>query len=217
MQIKRFEAKNMTEALRQIKRELGAEAVILSAKDIRKENRLLGITRKVGVEVTAAVDGGYPAHSSYRPARPTGHRPGPSAGTLPAVRKALADSLPDDVRDVVKLGGRPINRNTSVPGIKPRESLLSKKIAVGSATPTGGAYASNRVGSISNSSTSQPGFEDWQKHIHRRLRDGGLKVGNGSLDADKQHIIALVGSAGVGKTTTIAKLAARMQHDEGRR
>ena len=56
MQIKRFEAKNLTDALRQIKRELGSEAVILSAKDIRKENRLLGVSRKIGVQVTAAVD-----------------------------------------------------------------------------------------------------------------------------------------------------------------
>jgi len=60
MQIKRFEAKNMTEALRQIKRTLGPEAVILSAKDRRKENRLLGLSRKIGVEVTAAVDEDYP-------------------------------------------------------------------------------------------------------------------------------------------------------------
>ena len=42
MQIKRFEAKNMTDALPQIKRVLGPEAVILSAKDLRRENRLLG-------------------------------------------------------------------------------------------------------------------------------------------------------------------------------
>jgi flagellar biosynthesis protein FlhF len=65
MQIKRFEAKNMTEALRRIKRELGPEAVILSAKDRRRENRLLGISRKIGVEVTAAIDEEYadmPAH-----------------------------------------------------------------------------------------------------------------------------------------------------------
>ena len=64
MQIKRFEAKNMTEALRQIKRELGPEAVILSAKDLRRENRLLGISRKIGVEVTAAIDEDYPGTPS---------------------------------------------------------------------------------------------------------------------------------------------------------
>lgn len=66
MQIKRFEAKNMTEALRQIKRELGPDAVILSAKDLRRENRLLGISRKIGVEVTAAIDEDYPGMPANR-------------------------------------------------------------------------------------------------------------------------------------------------------
>ena len=36
MQIKRFEAKNMTTALRLIKDELGPDAVILSARSLRK-------------------------------------------------------------------------------------------------------------------------------------------------------------------------------------
>jgi flagellar biosynthesis GTPase FlhF len=36
MQIKRFEAKNMTAALRLIKAELGSEAVILSARSLKK-------------------------------------------------------------------------------------------------------------------------------------------------------------------------------------
>ena len=36
MQIKRFEAKNMTSALRLIKKELGPDAVILSARSLKK-------------------------------------------------------------------------------------------------------------------------------------------------------------------------------------
>jgi flagellar biosynthesis GTPase FlhF len=56
MQIKRFEAKDMTTALRLIKDELGPEAVILSARNIRKAQPILGLAKSVGVEVTAAVD-----------------------------------------------------------------------------------------------------------------------------------------------------------------
>ena len=106
MQIKRFEAKNMTEALRQIKRELGAEAVILSAKDIRKENRLLGIARKIGVEVTAAVDGVQPAQAS-----PMGRRLGirgktTSEGGTSAAPTTGPGRLGSEVQDVVRLGDR---------------------------------------------------------------------------------------------------------------
>ena len=56
MQIKRFEAKNMTTALRMIKGELGPEAVILSAKSLRKGKGFFGSMKYAGVQVTAAID-----------------------------------------------------------------------------------------------------------------------------------------------------------------
>ena len=62
MQIKRFEAKNMTEALRLIKKELGSEAVILSARSMKRERGILGALKKTCVEVTAATD-----NSLYQP------------------------------------------------------------------------------------------------------------------------------------------------------
>lgn len=55
MQIKRFEAADMGEALRLVKREFGEEAVILSAKEIRPGG-ILGPLRKKRVEITAAAD-----------------------------------------------------------------------------------------------------------------------------------------------------------------
>ena len=56
MQIKRFEAKNMTTALRMIKGELGPEAVILSARSLRQGKGFFGSMKYAGVEVTAAID-----------------------------------------------------------------------------------------------------------------------------------------------------------------
>jgi len=56
MQIKRFEAQNMTEALRMVKREFGADAVILSAKTLKQGRRIFGSTKKALVEITAATD-----------------------------------------------------------------------------------------------------------------------------------------------------------------
>jgi len=45
MQIKKFEAKNMTTALRMIKDELGMDAVILSARSLRKGKGFFGAGR----------------------------------------------------------------------------------------------------------------------------------------------------------------------------
>jgi len=56
MQIKRFEARNMTTALRMIKGEFGPEAVILSARSLRKGKGFFGSMKYAGVEVTAAID-----------------------------------------------------------------------------------------------------------------------------------------------------------------
>ena len=56
MQIKRFEAKNMTLALRMVKNELGPEAVILSARSLRKGKGFFSSMKYAGVEVTAAID-----------------------------------------------------------------------------------------------------------------------------------------------------------------
>jgi flagellar biosynthesis GTPase FlhF len=56
MQIKRFEAKNMTAALCLIKKELGPEAVILSARSLKKGSGIFGTYKQSGVEVTAATD-----------------------------------------------------------------------------------------------------------------------------------------------------------------
>ncbi len=55
MQVKRFEAADMTEALRLVKDEFGEEAVILSAKEIRLGG-FFNPLKKKSVEITAAVD-----------------------------------------------------------------------------------------------------------------------------------------------------------------
>src|SRR3990167_1829495 len=56
MQIKRFEAVDMQEALRLVKGELGPDAVILSTKQIKKDNGVFGMFSRQVIEVVAARD-----------------------------------------------------------------------------------------------------------------------------------------------------------------
>ena len=60
MQIKKFKADDMARALKLVKQEFGSEAVILSARSLKKERGVLGFLAKPGVEVTAATDAYYP-------------------------------------------------------------------------------------------------------------------------------------------------------------
>ncbi len=208
MQIKRFEAKNMTEALRQIKRELGAEAVILSAKDIRKENRLLGISRQIGVEVTAAVDGILPSQASP-PAKLLGAVRSQIPGTRTAKpRPGGSGPSHETVRDIVRLGkhrqlaDRVQNRHGEEGG-----SQASRHAEGEARKPAGQQCGAGK----------KTAETDLNSQMHKRLKANGLDVLPWPFNAQKVHRIALVGNAGVGKTTTIAKLAARLQHEEGRR
>src|SRR6476620_7150662 len=52
MQVKKFEARTMKEALEMVKTQLGPDAIILSARD---NNRSFGLVGEGSVEITAAV------------------------------------------------------------------------------------------------------------------------------------------------------------------
>ncbi len=202
MQIKRFEAKNMTEALRQIKRELGPEAVILSAKDRRRENRLLGISRKIGVEVMAAVDDDVPAMNSHRkPAR----RKDAAAQAALHHRAAMNDRktgfgfLPK-INDVVRLNGN-----------AKRSAAMEQGVATRSNPTTERPYGMTGQSETQHASKEGLSGDAGGSSMGRYLAKTGLSVGSLSLDKKMSTPIALVGNAGVGKTTSIAKLAARFR------
>ena len=67
MEVKKFEAPTLAEALQVVKRELGPEAVVLSTKNKRSA---FGLMNKSSVEVTAAIN---PAASEC-PCLPTAAR-----------------------------------------------------------------------------------------------------------------------------------------------
>ena len=201
MQIKRFEAKNMTDALHQIKRTLGPEAVILSAKDLRRENRLLGISRKIGVEVTAAVDEDYPGA---------------------AINRNIPEKLPNDGEE------QPTSINRATPkraiqhmtrqrdDIVRLDSMAARAIshyqthdAVHRSSTNKGA-AGNEVTDKNQRSTLQT---DDLRMGHYLARNG-LSVGAIHLNQEGPTLISLVGNAGVGKTVTLAKLAAGFTYTE---
>ncbi|MCH7866279.1 MAG: flagellar biosynthesis protein FlhF [Myxococcales bacterium] len=68
MHVRRFEASTTAEAVRQIREELGDDALILSVRKIRRDHGMFGLFSKAAVEVTASVDRqvrrGEPAYNS---------------------------------------------------------------------------------------------------------------------------------------------------------
>ena len=201
MQIKRFEAKNMTDALRQIKRELGPEAVILSAKDLRRENRLLGISRKIGVEVTAAVDEDHLGNMASRRSTGLSSRYG-SENDGPVGRSESLRKSQDKVSTVTD--------RVSLKGMATRLGALSQLSGLSRKGPGEPAAIREDDGPERRMIDKDAGHFS----MGRYLQKNGLSIGNLAFAPDAPTLIALVGNAGVGKTSTLGKLAAHFTHTE---
>ena len=210
MQIKRFEAKNMTSALRLIKKELGPDAVILSARSLKKENKLLGIVRSAGVEVTAAVDsyqlpaetkatavpGSLNTYRRYaqndRPAR------------LHKVQRAIGSRIPSRYdRKAARLSANDMHSTDEGVLGAVFEHLLSQEVKRDLATDIVQRLKErsqhNRLDSI-DTIVSEIAALLQNEHQSTEVRSDNR---NGA------RVVAVVGPSGVGKTTTVAKLAAR--------
>jgi flagellar biosynthesis protein FlhF len=204
MQIKRFEAKTMTAALKMVKDEFGPDAVILTARSLRS-GRGSSAPDRCRAEVTAAKDSGsvaYTAAGSYaplsapeRPAPPTVHG-----------RRGLFQSLNQSLRSF-GARRRPAESASSDPGAAPElaelyQHLLSQELERELATD------------LVDHLKRLPGYD--RRFGTERLRpllagilhDMELRPAEG---APRPRALVLVGPAGVGNTTTAIKLAADLR------
>lgn len=210
MQIKKFEPKNMTTALRMIKGELGPEAIILSARSLRKGKGFFGSIKYAGVEVTAAID-----------TRTNQSKAGNSSGAEAADSKYLSNPSNSDSqapkRDRKSVTahsafGRTCQKKyrsySKVDSINHRafSFLYQQMLAQGVDRHT----ASEIIDEVKRIPASQTLVtnDDLLAHLKSILEDMGARADKNAFGNGKPLIVALIGTTGAGKTTTIAKLAA---------
>jgi flagellar biosynthesis protein FlhF len=211
MQIKRFEAKNMTTALRLIKDELGLDAVILSARSLRKGRGFFGSMKYAGVEVTAAID-------NHRLLMQNSNS---------ADRKSIYPNWERTrFRDPYRVEKREVIRATGYPGQDPVErqryhperrrvsgrndkalSAIYQQIL---AQEVDRSIASELIEEIQHIPAPLENLDrkGLRSHLTSILEELGVMVDRDVFAAGSSRMVAFVGSTGVGKTTTIAKLAA---------
>lgn len=222
MQIKRFEARDMAEALKMIKREFGPQAVILSARDITKGKGVLGLLRGPGVEVTAATDanngiaksGTQPLSSrKWTLLKDSPYGPGPESrpGISPSHRLRL------EKRDQVKRPASPAGRGRSD---APRDDNLVRFLNLYEELLGQGveeSIASTLIERL-REKTSERGLAEGEVGllVTDALKGMGVSDGVDPVGRGRRRAIALVGQAGVGKTATLVKIAAREAFQEGR-
>ena len=197
MQIKRFKAADMSTALKMVKQEFGPEAVILSVRDLEKGKGLFGMMDKGGLEVTAAMDTPF---SETKPRAEETHRrsryqePPPVSVTLSGTRKRRAaapgrssappappappaPAFPDFFRQLI-------------------DQDVHEKIAL---------EIVEKISNMANDAHSLP--DRLAQGMTRILREKGIKPLSLDPEPGGQRLVSFMGPAGVGKTTTIAKLS----------
>jgi flagellar biosynthesis protein FlhF len=209
MQIKRFEAKDMTTALRLIKAELGPEAVILSARNIKKANSILGLARSLGVEVTAAVDA-YHLPAAVDSVPHTGglngygrHTPinGGKKGSLRASGGNRVKTL--TYRGQTQHAKNRIQFESHALGADIFQHMLFQEINRDIANEVTQALTEQYPGA--RFETKAEIISKLSKIFRQKIERATAPV---RVEADSR-VIAFIGPTGAGKTTTIAKLAAQ--------
>ena len=219
MQIKRFEAKNMTTALRMVKEELGPQAVILSARSLRKGKGFFGSLKYDGVEVSAAIDNQQPGMANTRalPGKDPDRR---------FHQRGIAESGPPRRRDDTIRSKYPAASRNS----RSRYDLRNKSSSRTSNRVLSSLYqqillqevdrgiASELIEEIKRIPASDEILSngDIKSHLGALLEELGVAVESNPFVNARQTIMAFVGTTGVGKTTTIGKLAAR-QVNQGKK
>lgn len=219
MRVRKFEGATMRDAIAKVKAELGDQAVIISTRQVRRG--LLG----TAIEISAAIDtedvepappptfdgpsGGGPAQLPQAQAAQTAHelekQIGPLRSELRSLRALVRSSgdsrssneLRSEVAALRKLvedlhrSNTPINAPALAPAAAPPRGRAITQYETATPAPAAPAPARTRAAT--------------QGH------DGPLTASSSG------HILMLVGPTGVGKTTTIAKLAARAALIDNRR
>jgi len=171
MKIKKFQAADMRDALAQIKRTLGADAMVVSTRKVRRG--LLGI----GVEVTAAIDSdeGVDELPEVEPVLP---RASTSNGLAESDVERIMAPLRSELRSLRSLI-RASADNRGSDDIRGEIAALRQVLA-------GAGHAT----------AAEPSVEQ-------------LAADHQITAVSQGRVVTLVGPTGVGKTTTIAKLAGR--------
>lgn len=262
MQVKIFEAADMTTGLKMVKEALGPDALILSTRTLR--NGKMGLLGKPVLEITAAIDSPSPSASIRRtkpvvaakkafsrwvdddltPLQEEGNAPitydarlqlrhqetpppppQPSTSLSPADRDELTE-----LKEMVKKLGQEMARLSTQPPanqpapvqqhvrtapesapheeIQPTSSLIQSCLQARGVTSATSTELTRRTQErISQIETSSP-EPDWYPSLRETVRESIQVDGSLFIRATRQRRIALVGPTGVGKTTTLAKLAA---------
>jgi flagellar biosynthesis protein FlhF len=226
MKVKTYKTQSLEEGLESIKRDLGSEALILSTRSV-KVRPPYGLFKKPSWEITAALDEkeqikpaskavavAYDRRES-EPVRSSAVSDRRYSGTATATAAAPA-RVAEKPKVVVQRDARMDNIIDEISDLK--KSLRSLSQALPSKTQDfgGGLFAemvSHGVSQeladhlITTAAKGKPTPSELRSRVRRLLSDQLVIAPAAELSAKARIVSIFVGPTGVGKTTTIAKIA----------
>jgi flagellar biosynthesis protein FlhF len=229
VQYQTFRGADLKEALSRVKAAFGVDAVIESTRHV--SNGRAGNLGRTFVEVTAGGPSVQPANSPFSPdlARGTAPAPPPTRGE-PKGQRGAGMRVPRHAQqfDFARgafgqprgLSPSPVELDRELRNLRAMLEELSstrkpKERALAMLHESGfeGALARDlATGSQRAARQGSSALRDW---ILDRIR-ARLRVTPGIISRPKRQLIACVGPTGAGKTTTLAKLAARARLEHSR-
>ncbi len=212
MKVKKFIASNMTEAMKQIRAELGDEAVILNSK-VTHTGGFIGLFRKRKFEVIAAID---PQTSKNQMKIKEKQRPVPSKPEIKQNEKVNSNEIQKELLDLKKMVEElsSSTKNASFDyfpeSIQKFLAFIDKQGIAAKYMQLCGEYLLQHWRS-SNAEPSGSEIFSWgRKYFEEKI----MLLYTEEEQAYSKKYINLVGPTGVGKTTTLAKMAANAVIDE---
>lgn len=231
MIIKKFQGTSEDEAVKKAKDELGKDAVIMNVKAV-KHKGLKRLFQKDYVEITAAVDEGANAskeppmktvskivadlRSESEKSRPepeiihsmTEHRP--SEGKTSAIEERLDNLAQMLERQMQEAGTRADEENSIVDQNSQMIKLVFDQLLNNEVIEEN---AKEIISEIDNPDKKMQ-LDDLLAGVYQKivLKLGQMKTIE--LDEDKPKVVFFIGPTGVGKTTTIAKLASKYKLEQ---
>ncbi len=219
MIIKKYQGKNETEAINNAKEELGKSVVILNVKESRPTGFLRFFKSKV-VEVTAAIEEGNQRRESNYKRENSRFRD--TVVELPADRKntntekAIEEKL-DSLQNLLENQLRQEKDETMAqkPVKEKNEIVMFMQMLYNTLidNEVNEKYANEIVNEIEKNSKGKVTIDSILGNIYQKLV---LKFGEPNLITPAENgpkLVYLIGPTGVGKTTTIAKIASKLHID----
>ena len=205
MKIKRFVAQDMRQALRMVREALGEDAVILSNKSVDGGVELTAAIDLVADESTETVD-----RRISESRRTQTQRPAPQRSGLDSVSVDALEEMRREMQTMRRWMQAEIS-NMSWYDLGQRaphsQELLGRLMSLGLNAELARQLA-ERVSDVSDVEQA------WRRALYTLASE--LRIDD-SDPLERGGVIALVGPTGVGKTTTIAKMAARFALRHGHR